>query len=130
MDNKIFSYAGYSISKSYILMLKYKAKYPAYTIDRLIFRAVMYCNWLKARGEAPELIKTMQAGLRASDNPMRHKWLLRASIPEETDKGYVQAWIDQYVYGKKPVKRPVREIVIKSPDAVPESIADILKTLI
>jgi len=83
MPNKaIFTYAGYEIPKSYILMLKYKAKYPAYTIDLLIFRAVMYCNWLKARGEVPELIKTMQAGLRVSDDPMRHKWLLRASIAE------------------------------------------------
>ena len=130
MKEKKFNYAGYEIPKSYILMLKYKLGYQAYIIDRLIFRAVMYCNWLKARGEQPELIKIMQAGLRASDNPMRSKWLLRPSIPEETDKGYVQGWIDQFIYGKKPAKKPVREVVIKSADRVPESIAEILKGML
>jgi hypothetical protein len=110
-------------------MLKYKAGYQAYLIDRLIFRAVQYANWLKARGEAPELIKVMQAGLRVDANPLRSKWLLRASIAEETDRGYVQAWIDECVYGKKKAKKEVREFV-KREDKIPESIADILKSLI
>jgi hypothetical protein len=88
----------------------------------------MYCNWIKAQDESPELIKVMQAGLRASDIPQRHKWLLQPSIPEEVDKGYVQGWIDQYIYGKKPVKRITD---LRIPDKrVPESIVDILKTLI
>ena len=130
MKEKKFNYAGYEIPKSYILMLKYKAKYTAYTIDRLIFRAVQYCNWLKSHGFEPELIGIMQAGLKENDNPVRSKWLLRPSIPEETDKGFVQAWIDQFVYGKKPVKKTVREVVIKPADRVPESIADILKGMI
>jgi len=87
----------------------------------------MYADYINARGAGLQLIQIMQAGLRASDNPARNKWLLRPSIPEETDSGYVQGWIDQYIYGKKPAKKPV--LIIKE-KIIPESIASILKTLI
>lgn len=121
-----FNYAGYKIPKAYILMLKYKLKYNTYTIDRLIYRAVQYADWLKAEGVEPELIKIMQAGLRKSDDPTRNRWLLRASIPEEVDRGYVQGWIDRYIYGKKVIKKPVA-VFEKSLEIIPESISDILK---
>jgi len=98
-NNKNFIYQGYPIPKGFILKLKYKKRLTAYVIDRLIYRAVHYAEWIrKNKGERVQLVKIMSKGISKG-------WLFNETPDEEFNKPYVLGWIEQEIYGKKKPKK-------------------------
>ena len=97
-NNKTFTYSGYSIPKSYILRLKYKKGLDAYTIDRLIFWAVQYCDYKKG---AVSLIKALQSGITKG-------WLFKLIGSDFVDPKFIEWWIDREIYHRISLKdRPL-----------------------
>jgi len=124
MNNKNFTYQGYPIPKSFILKLKYKKGLTAYTIDRLIFRAVHYAEWLRQeKGVKVPLINIMSKGVKAG-------WLFNETPDEEFNKPYILGWIEQEIYGKKKPKRKYGFTPAVDRMKLPDSIGDVLKDVL
>jgi len=125
MNKNIFTYQGYVIPKSFILMLKYKKKLTAYVIDRLIFRAVHYAEWIRLeRGARVPLINVMSKGIK-------DKWLFNETPTEEYNKPYLLGWIESEIYGKKKPKKKYGGFTpavdrMKPPDAIGDILKEIL----
>ncbi len=124
-SNTYFTYAGYQIPVSFIMRLKNKKKLRAYEIDRLIYRAVKYCEYLKRceylelSDEEPRLIEVMVKG-------MQEGWLFKVTHDEEYKKEKVEAWIAREIYHRKP--EPKRVVVDRYKK--PERLGNIVKDLI
>jgi len=125
MNNKKFTYAGYPIPKSFILKLKYKKHLTAHVINRLIYRAVHYAEWIRQnKGERVELVRIMSKGISKG-------WLFNETPDEEFNKPYVLGWIEQEIYGKEKQKKK-RGGFTKAVDRMklPDTIGDILKDVL
>ena len=119
MNNKNFIYQGYSIPKSFILKLKYKKGLDAYTIDRLIFWAVQYCDYKKG---SVSLIQAMQSGITKG-------WLFKLIGSELQDKKYIEWWIDREIYGRKKIVKKGGFAPAIDRQKAPDSIGDVLKEI-
>lgn len=126
-NSKIFNYQGYIISKSYILKLKYKKRLTAYVIDRLIYRAVHYAEWIRQeKGVKVPLINIMSKGVSKG-------WLFNETPDEEFNKPYVVGWIDKEIYGKQKPKKRIGGFTsavdrMKPPDSIGDILKDVLST--
>ena len=123
---KYFCYSGYTVPVGFILRLKHKKHLDAFTIDRLIFWGVQYCDYKKTQDVEVTLIQAIQSGI----DKRKGAWLFRLVSSEFESKNYIQGCIDREIYHRYTPK-PKRGGFTPALDRkkLPDSIGTILKGL-